>query len=99
MRTSRRSRPSSAQCGAICCTDNRFERQAYDLHKSASGTNTTHFRTGASMRALIAILALVIVAACGPRQVDVSTGASASTQSQPSLTVTNNYSEPVQIFV
>ena len=51
------------------------------------------------MRALLAILALVIVAACGPRQVDVSSGASASTQSQPSLTVTNNYTQPVQIYV
>ena len=51
------------------------------------------------MRVFLSILALAVVAACGPRQVDVSTGASTSTQSQPSLTVTNNYTQPVQVYV
>lgn len=50
------------------------------------------------MRAFFAVLALVVTAACGPRQVDVSSGA-ATTQSQVSLTVTNNETQPVQVYV
>ena len=50
------------------------------------------------MRAFFAVLALVVAAACGPRQVDVSSGA-ATTQSQVSLTVTNNETQPIQVYV
>ena len=50
------------------------------------------------MRAFLAVVALVAVAACGPRQVDVSSGAS-TTQSEISLTVTNNETQPIQVYV
>ena len=50
------------------------------------------------MRAFFAVFALVVAAACGPRQVDVSSGAP-TTQSQLSLTVTNNETQPIQVFV
>ena len=50
------------------------------------------------MRAFLAVLALVVVAACGPRQVDVTSGAP-TTQSQISLTVANNETQPVQVYV
>ena len=50
------------------------------------------------MRALFAVVALVVAAACGPRQVDVSSGASAS-QQQVSLTITNNETQPIQVYV
>ena len=50
------------------------------------------------MRAFLAVVALVVTAACGPRQVDVSSGAS-TTQSQISLTVTNNETQPIQVYV
>ena len=51
------------------------------------------------MRALLMILALAVTAACGSRQVDVSSGAPATMQSQVSLTVTNNESQPVSVYV
>ena len=50
------------------------------------------------MRTFFAVFALVVAAACGPRQVDVTSGAP-STQSQVSLTVTNNETQPVQVYV
>ena len=50
------------------------------------------------MRAFFAVFALVVAAACGPRQVDVSSGAPA-TQSSVSLTVTNNETQPIQVYV
>jgi hypothetical protein len=50
------------------------------------------------MRAFFAVFALVVAAACGPRQVDVSSGAP-TTQSSVSLTVTNNETQPIQVFV
>ena len=50
------------------------------------------------MRALFMVLALVVMAACGPRQVDVGTGVS-TTQSSVSLTVVNNETVPLQVYV
>ena len=50
------------------------------------------------MRAFFAVFALVVAAACGPRQVDVTSGAPTS-QSQVSLTVTNNETQPIQVYV
>jgi hypothetical protein len=50
------------------------------------------------MRAFFAVLALVVAAACGPRQVDVTSGAP-TTQSQLSLTVVNNETQPIQVYV
>ena len=50
------------------------------------------------MRAFFAVFALVVAAACGPRQVDVSSGA-ATTESQVSLTITNNETQPIQVYV
>ena len=50
------------------------------------------------MRAIFAVLALAVAAACGPRQVEVSSGAP-TTQSQVSLTVVNNETQPIQVFV
>lgn len=50
------------------------------------------------MRAFFAVFALVVAAACGPRQVDVTSGAP-TTQSQISLTVTNNETQPIQVYV
>ena len=50
------------------------------------------------MRAFFAVFALVVAAACGPRQVDVTSGAP-TTQSQMSLTVTNNETQPIQVYV
>ena len=50
------------------------------------------------MRAFFAVFALVVAAACGPRQVDVSSGAS-TTQSQVSLIVVNNETQPLQVYV
>lgn len=50
------------------------------------------------MRAFFAVFALVVAAACGPRQVDVTSGAP-TTQSQLSLTVTNNETQPIQVYV
>ena len=50
------------------------------------------------MRALLMALALVVAAACGPRQVDVSTGSPSTTQSQ-SLTVTNNETQAISVYV
>ena len=52
------------------------------------------------MRALLLVLALVVVAACGPRQVDVSTGSPSAAQGQTqSLTVTNNETQAISVFV
>ena len=50
------------------------------------------------MRALLAVFALAATVACGSRQVDVSSG-SPSSQSQLSLTVTNNETQPVSVYV
>ena len=50
------------------------------------------------MRAFFAVLALVVAAACGPRQVDVTSGAPSS-QSQITLTVTNNETQAIQVYV
>ncbi len=50
------------------------------------------------MRAFFAVIALVVATACGPRQVDVTSGAP-TTQSQISLTVTNNETQPIQVYV
>jgi biopolymer transport protein ExbD len=49
------------------------------------------------MRALLAVFALAATVACGSRQVDVSSGT--STQSSLSLTVTNNETQPVSVYV
>lgn len=52
------------------------------------------------MRALLMVVALAVTAACGSRQVDVSTGSSSDMQSQSqSLTVTNNETQPVSVYV
>ena len=50
------------------------------------------------MRAIVAVFALVVAAACGPRQVDVSSGVPPA-DSQVSLTVTNNETQPIQVYV
>lgn len=50
------------------------------------------------MRALLMVLALVVTAACGQRQVEVSTGAPTS-QSQVSLTITNNETQAISVYV
>lgn len=50
------------------------------------------------MRPLLAALALVTLAACGPRQVEVRT-APTSTTSQPAIHMTNNLSSAVNVYV
>jgi len=50
------------------------------------------------MRAFLTVLALVVTAACGPRQVDVSSGSPSTMQSQ-SLTVTNNETQAISVYV
>lgn len=49
------------------------------------------------MRALLMGLALFATAACGPRQVEVSTGE--AMQSEVSLNVRNNYSQAISVYV
>ncbi len=51
------------------------------------------------MRAFLTVLALAVTAACGPRQVDVSSGSPSTMQSQMSLTVTNNESQAISVYV
>jgi hypothetical protein len=49
------------------------------------------------MRGLLIGLALLATAACGPRQVEVGSGA--VSQAEVSLTVTNNLSQAVSVYV
>ena len=49
------------------------------------------------MRAMLVGLLVILAAACGPRQVEVQTGAPA--QSQVTLHVTNNLNQPVNVYV
>jgi hypothetical protein len=49
------------------------------------------------MRALLLGLALLTTAACGPRQVEVGSGA--ASQAQVMLTVQNNFSQAVSVYV
>jgi len=52
------------------------------------------------MRALLMVVALAVTAACGSRQVDVSTGSAAGVESQSqALTVTNNETQPISVYV
>lgn len=49
------------------------------------------------MRAMLVGLLVILAAACGPRQVEVRTGE--PEQSQVMLHVTNNLSQPVNVYV
>ena len=49
------------------------------------------------MKAILAVLMLAFVTACGPRRVEVQTGT--PTQSSLSLTVTNNANRAVNVYV
>ena len=49
------------------------------------------------MRALLMGFALLTAAACGPRQVEVGSGA--PSQAEVLLTVRNNFSQPVSVYV
>ncbi len=49
------------------------------------------------MRALLMGLALLATAACGPRQVEVGSGA--ASQAEVMLNVTNNFSQAVSVYV
>jgi hypothetical protein len=49
------------------------------------------------MRALLMGFALLATAACGPRQVEVGTGA--ATQAEVMLNVRNNFSQAVSVYV
>jgi hypothetical protein len=49
------------------------------------------------MRALLMGFALLTAAACGPRQVEVGSGA--PSQAEVMLTVRNNFSQPVSVYV
>jgi putative exporter of polyketide antibiotics len=52
------------------------------------------------MRAIVAILmAAALVAACGPRKVEVSAEPATSAQNQVSLHVTNNSTQAVNVYV
>jgi len=52
------------------------------------------------MRAIVAILTTAaLVAACGPRRVEVQTEPAASQQNQLSLHVTNNANQAVNVYV
>jgi hypothetical protein len=49
------------------------------------------------MRAILAGLAVIVIAACGPRQVEVGSGPVPAT-SEMSLTVTNNDAQAVNVY-
>ena len=49
------------------------------------------------MRALLMGFALLATAACGPRQVEVGSGA--ASQAEVNLTVRNNFSQAVSVYV
>lgn len=49
------------------------------------------------MRALLMGFALLATAACGPRQVEVGTGT--PSQAEVMLSVRNNFSQPVSVYV